>query len=92
MSAAATLARRLRMLATEIESADRYGVPIPSTVSVNGYSNIEGASFAATPEEFDAWADYCVGAVVEEYDHAGKHWRAATADANGLTLRFAVSS
>ncbi len=87
---AATLVARLRQLADEIESAERYGVPIPSNVSVNGYGNIAGASFSATPEEFDAWVEYCIEAEVEEYDHDGKHWRRAVDDVNGLTLEFAV--
>ncbi len=87
---AARLALRLRQLADEIESAHRFGVPIPTVVSVSShmYGDVR---FSATPEMFDAWADYCQDSVVTEYDHDGKHWWNATADVNGLPLRFAAS-
>jgi hypothetical protein len=87
----ATLVLRLHQLASEIESAHRYGIPIPMVVSVNAYPAPMGASFAATSEEFEAWADYCIGAEVTEYDHDGKHWWRATADVNGLPLEFAAA-
>ena len=82
------LANRLRMLAEEVESAARYGLPIPSRVSVGGY-RFSDASFAATEHEFAAWVDY-TGARVEEYEHDGARWSSAEADLSGLPLRFAV--
>lgn len=82
------LAYRLRMAADEIESAARYGVPIPPLVSVDGYQ-YGGASFSATEHEFAAWVDY-TEARVEGYEHDGAHWSSAEADVNGLPLRFAV--
>jgi hypothetical protein len=84
-----TLAQRLRAFADELESAERYGVPIPSVVCATAYPNSH-ASFSATGEEFDAWADYS-DAVVEEYDHEGQHWRRAVADVNGLRVEFATT-
>jgi hypothetical protein len=80
------LATRLRQLADELESAARYGVPLPYMVSVSGHQ-YGNASFSATGEEFDAWADY-TEATVEKYDHNGRHWVRATADVNGLPLEF----
>ena len=83
------LARRLRDLAGEVESADRYGVPIPFMFNVNGHE-FGGVTFSATAEEFDAWAEY-TEATVEEYEHGGKDWRGAKADVNGLPVSFATS-
>ena len=80
------LADRLRMLAVEIESAARYGVPIPYMISATGHS-FGHAAFAATAEEFSAWAEYAE-AEVEEYDHNGAHWLSTTVDVNGLPLQF----
>lgn len=82
------LADRLRMLADEIESAARYGVPIPYMVSASGHP-FGSADFNATPEEFDAWAEY-TEAVAEDYEHDGSYWSSATADVNGLPLSFAT--
>jgi hypothetical protein len=83
------LANRLRMLAEEIESAARYGVPIPYMVSSSGHAHGR-ATFAATPEEFAAWADY-TEAEVSEYDHAGRRWLSAEVDLNGLPLQFSAA-
>lgn len=83
------MASRLRMLADEIESAHRYGVPIPYQVTVSGH-RFGRATFPATSAEFDAWADYCE-AEFEEYVHEGKNWRSATVDVNGLPLNFSAS-
>jgi hypothetical protein len=87
------LADRLRMLADELESAARYGLPIPYMFSVSGH-RFGGASFSATPEEFDAWVDYTFGgdenAESEEYTRAGIDWSRAAVNVNGLPLEFAV--
>lgn len=84
------LADRLRMLADEVESAARFGIPIPFMFSISG-SEYGQAGFAATPAEFDAWTEYIEGGVVEEYQHAGKKWRAVNrADVNGLPLSFSA--
>lgn len=82
------LARRLRMAADEIESASRYGVPIPFVVSV-GSHEFSGVSFAATEEEFEAWAEY-TAAEVNDYVHDGQDWSQAAVDCNGLPLQFSV--
>lgn len=82
------LADRLRMLADEIESAARYGIPIPYCVMASGHP-FGSASFSATEEEFAAWAEY-VEAEVEDRDHHGASWSEAEADVNGLPLRFSV--
>lgn len=88
------LVQRLRMLADEIESAARYGVPIPYMVSTSGHK-CGTASFAATEEEFDAWVDYTFGgdenAHGEDYEHNGKNWSRARVDVNGLPLEFSCS-
>jgi len=81
------LADRLRSLADEIESAARYGVPIPFMVNVNGHTH-GGASFSATEHQFAAWAEYAEAAV-EEDDYEGCRWSRAKADLNGLPLEFA---
>lgn len=85
------LADRLRMAADEIESAARYGVPIPSCVSVGGhlYSDF---SFAATEDEFTAWAEY-TEATVDHGHHHGADWSSAEVhigDGGRLPLRFSV--
>ena len=82
------LAARLRMAADEIESAARYGVPIPFCVTVGGHE-FASMSFSATEHEFAAWAEYAEAAV-EQYEHDGYDWSAATADINGLPVRFSV--
>jgi hypothetical protein len=86
------LADRLRMLADEVESAARYGVPIPYLVSVSGNQYV-GASFHASEDEFDAWVDYTFGgdegAVREDYEHRGSRWSRARLSVNGLPLEFA---
>ena len=82
------LADRLRFLAGEIESAARYGIPIPYMLSASGHE-FGCVSFSATEEEFAAWADY-TGAATEDYTTAGERWSSAEADLNGLALRFAV--
>ena len=92
-AAAQRLADRLRQLAEEIESAARYGVPIPYMVSASGHTH-GGASFAATPDEFDAWVDYTFGgdenAEGEDYDHDGASWSHARVNVNGLPLTFST--
>lgn len=82
------LADRLRMAAEEIESAARYGVPIPYMVSADGHTH-GGATFSATEAEFDAWAEYAE-ATVERYEHDGTDWSRACVVVNGLPLRFSV--
>ena len=83
------LADRLRILADEIESAARYGVPIPYMFSASGHLFGE-ASFAATPEEFDAWSEYAEAVVVEYTRDDDSRWSRATADVNGLPLAFST--
>jgi hypothetical protein len=84
------LADRLRMAADEIESAARYGVPIPFVVSITG-SKYGHMTFHASEHEFDAWADY-TEAEVEDVEHAnGELWSRATVVINGgLPVAFAV--
>ena len=85
------LADRLRMLADEVESAARYGVPVPTLMSVSGHE-YGRATFAATEEEFPAWADYVADAdpTREDYEHNGASWSRITVDVNGLPVEFAV--
>ena len=85
------LALRLRLLADEVESAARYGVPIPFCFSVSG-SEYGAASFSATPEEFAAWVEY-VEAPVEHGHHHDADWSSAEAnigDGDRLPLRFSL--
>ena len=86
------LADRLRMLADEIETAARYGVPIPQLVSASGHQ-FSGASFHATEDEFDAWEGYTFegdeNATREDYEHSGANWSRANVNVNGLPLEFA---
>lgn len=88
------LVARLRMLADEIESAARYGVPIPYMVSASGHK-FGGASFSATEAEFDAWVDYTFegdeSADREDYEHDGSAWSRAQVTVNGLPLVFACT-
>lgn len=83
------LADRLRALAVEVESAARFGIPIPFGFSVSGHE-YGRATFAATAEEFDAWAEY-TEAEVEDYEHEGEQWRSgsATIGEHDLRIQFA---
>ena len=81
------LASRLRMAADEIESAARYGVPIPTNVSVSGYE-YSGMSMSSLHGEFDKWVEY-FEADVEHYEYGGREWSKATAEVNGLRVEFA---
>lgn len=89
---AARLVDRLRMLADEIESAARYGVPIPDLFSVS--SHICGAaSFHATEHEFAAWVDYTEAEVEHDHHHGGARWSSTEVnigDGDRLPLRFSV--
>lgn len=88
---AALLVKQLRLAADEIDSARRYGVPIPNVVNVYAFNaTTPGMSFSATEHEFAAWADY-TDADIEEYEYDGKLWSRATADVNGLRVQFAVA-
>ena len=80
------LADRLRMAADEILSAARYGVPIPSLVSVSAHE-YGGMTFAATLDEFTAWAEYAE-VEADRNHHHGCAWSSAEADINGLPVRF----
>lgn len=82
------LASRLRAAADEIESAARYGVPIPPVVSVSSFTH-GGLSFSADEREFAAWVDY-TETEAEHYDHHGTRWSSVRVDVNGLELGFAV--
>lgn len=82
------MADRLRMAADEIESASRYGLPIPYCITVDGHE-FGRASFSATEDEFAAWA-YYTEARVEHYEYGGVPWSKAAADVNGLPLEFSV--
>ena len=86
---AALLVQQLRLAADEIDSARRYGVPIPPIVSVFAFNaSHPGLSFSATEHEFAAWVEYAE-AEVEEYESGGQRWSRATADVNGLRVGFA---
>jgi len=88
---AALLVKQLRDAADEIDSARRYGVPIPPAVSVYAFNATRpGISFSATEHEFAAWVDY-TEAEVEEYEFEGQRWSRASADCNGLRVGFAWS-
>lgn len=81
------LADRLRMAADEIESAARYDIPIPFCVTVSGHE-YSGLSFAATEDEFTAWAEYVEGEV-RDYEYDGAPWSAVErVDVNGLPVSF----
>lgn len=86
-----TLAQRLRALADEIESAERYGIPLPTVVSVSSYDGQDVSWHMPDPAEFDAWADY-IEADVQEYDYNGRHVRTAEADVLGLAVRISTST
>ena len=88
------LAHRLRTLADEIESAARYGVPIPHMVNVSGH-RYSGASFAATAEQFARWAEYVEAEPVEDVHHDARWLSIDTTiaeHAGGLPLSFATST
>jgi hypothetical protein len=85
-----TLPQRLRALADELESADRYGVPLPHVVTTTSFQNTH-ATFHADPDVFDAWADYCE-ATVAEYDYDGRQWRRVITNVNGLKVKFATAT
>lgn len=86
----ATVADRLRAWADEVEAAERYRLPIPTTMSVHTFPNYSPhVSFSANEDEFDAWVEY-TEATVEDYDHAGSRWQRATADVNGLRVDFSI--
>ena len=83
------LASRLRAAADEIESAARYGVPIPYMVSASGHK-YGALSFSATEAEFAAWVDY-TEAEVEHGHHHGAAWSSVDrVDVNGLPVSFSV--
>lgn len=82
------LVDRLRLAAEEIESAARYGVPIPPYVSVTA-SEYGDVGIPMDADEFDAWVDY-TEAEVEDYEYEGRPWSRAHVDVNGLPLSFAV--
>ena len=88
---AQTLATRLRLLAAEIESAARYGVPIPESFTVNG-SHFGAAAAHTDAATFAAWADY-LEADTEERRHHGHIWHtAASRISNGdLPIRVQTS-
>lgn len=89
---AACLIERGKLLADEMASAARYGLPIPTTVSLNGYDNLEGAAFSFdTIDEFDAWAEYAA-ANVRECDHDDRHWHHGIGDLNGLAVSFSFAA
>jgi len=82
------LATRLRMLAEELESAGRYGVPIPESFGVSGYEH-GGATAAMTEAEFDAWVEYTEATRID-YEYQGDQWSRAEVDVNGLPMRFCL--
>lgn len=86
------LADRLRLLAEEVESAARYGIPVPIYWSIGAAEN-SSVNFHATPEQFAAWADYLnAESDVVEYEAADARWqRVERVDVNGLALSFATS-
>lgn len=85
-----TLAQRLRALAEELESAERYGLPLPPMVSVSAHKHGSATFHTDDRDLFDQWADY-TEADVTDYDHAGHHWSRATANVNGLSVQFATA-
>lgn len=83
------LADRLRHLAGEVESAARFGVPIPDLISVDAREHACAASFSADEREFAAWAGY-TEAKVTYYRYEGRKWSRAVGDLNDLRVEFAV--
>ena len=88
---AQTLATRPRLLAPEIESAARHGVPIPESFIVDG-SPFGAAAARTDAATFAAWADY-LEADTEERRHHGHIWHtAASRISNGdLPIRVQTS-
>ena len=85
------LATRLRQLADEIDSAHRFGVPIPASVTV-GHSEHSDISFVEPDRAtFDAWVDY-TEATTRTEDIGYARYVIATADVNGLPLRFQTAA
>lgn len=82
------MADRLRLLADEIESAARYGVPIPNYINVSGHE-YGAVTVSAEEHEFAAWAEYTEAEVRHDHHH-GAWWSDFATDVNGLPLRFAV--
>lgn len=90
MNKTATLADRLRSLADELESAERYGLPLPAMVSTSSHNHTHVSFHTDDRDLFDQWADYTEAEVVD-YDYADHHWSRATADVNGLIVQFATA-
>jgi hypothetical protein len=86
-----TLPQRLRALADELESAERYGIPLPYMVSV-AQARYTHATFHADPDVFDAWADYCEVEPVEYESADNRTWRQVITDINGLKVEFATAT
>ena len=84
-----TLADRLRALAEEMESAERYGVPLPTLVFVNRHSDIAPVSFHTDPATFDSWVNYTEA---EPETTPDARYRVATADINGLRVSFQTAA
>lgn len=87
-SDAQRLADRLRKAADELESAARYGVPVPDYISFSSHQH--GAMYVSAEEHlFNAWAEYAE-AKVEHDHHHDADWSCFATDVNGLPVRFAV--
>lgn len=87
------LVRRLNLAADELASAARFGLPVPTSASVNGYAGLEGLTLSLdSVDEFDAWADYASDVIAEDYEHDGARWQRATGTLGleGLRVSFAV--
>lgn len=96
LTATHPLAARLRLLADEIDSAHRYGVPIPESIIVVSHGPYGGASTHTDRATFDAWADYLDSeptATVSESRHHGSIWHtvAATINEGQLPVRVQTS-
>lgn len=94
--AAETLIANLRKAADELDSAHRYGLPIPTYVSVTGYDTLTGDLGLPldTFEQVDAWAEYAAEITVKDYDHGSERWRRGTGrlGLDGLRVTFAAST
>lgn len=90
MTEPATFVARAHHLADELDSARRYGVPIPDYITISA-GPFGGVHMHLTAHEFAAWVDY-TDATVGEYDHDGSHWRRAEVDVNGLRFTFAMAT
>lgn len=86
-----SLIARLRHTADELESAARYGVPIPSTVSVSEGEYGE-ARFATYANEYGPWLEYSEG-TEREYIRDDRRWRSVEAviGEHDLKIAFATS-